>query len=90
MHTCYSLYTNEVLNLGLANLNHLTRLLLSLTLQSVSLAEQMGKRASMHEMEGYKYPQAKELAITLQLSKVGVTRQQGGAPPPPIQCHTND
>jgi hypothetical protein len=45
---------NEVLNLGLENLNHPTRLLLSLALQSISSAEQIGKRASMHEMEGYK------------------------------------
>ena len=52
--TLATLCTNEVLNLGLANLNNPTRLLLSLAHQMVSSAEQMGKRASMHEMEGYK------------------------------------
>jgi len=33
MHTCYSLCTNEVCNLGLSNLNNLTRLLHSLVLK---------------------------------------------------------
>ena len=87
MHTCYSLCTNKILNLGLANFNQPISLLLSLALQSVSSAEQMGKRASMHEMEGYKYLQTKELAVTLQLSKVGVIGQQSGTLPPPIRCH---
>jgi hypothetical protein len=49
MHTCYSLCTNNVLNLGFSNLNHPTRFLLSLALQSVSSAEQMGKRVELDE-----------------------------------------
>ena len=46
---CYSLCTNEVLNLGLSNLNHPTRLLLSLTLQRCFSAEHMGKSAKLDE-----------------------------------------
>jgi hypothetical protein len=49
MHTCYSLCTNDVLNLGFSNLNHPTRLLLSLALQSVSSTEQLGKRVELDE-----------------------------------------
>ena len=38
-----------LLNLGLSNLNHPIRLLLSLAVQSVSSAEQIGKRAELDE-----------------------------------------
>ena len=41
--------TSEVLNLELANLNHPTRLLLSLALQSVFSAKKMGKRTKLDE-----------------------------------------
>ena len=56
MYTCYSLFTNEVLNLGFSNLNHLTRLLLSLAVQRYFSAEQMGKRPPMDEWTKYLYP----------------------------------
>jgi hypothetical protein len=49
MHTCYSLYTNEVLNLGFSNHNLLTRLLHSLAHERCFSAEQMSKRAQMDE-----------------------------------------
>ena len=49
MHTCYSLDTNEVLNLGLTNLNHPTRHLLYLELQMVASTDQMGKRSLLDE-----------------------------------------
>jgi hypothetical protein len=44
MHTCYSLCTNEVLNLGFSNHNHLTRLLHSIAHKRCFSAEQMSKR----------------------------------------------
>ena len=75
MHTCYSLCTNEVLNLGLANLNNPTRLLLSLANQMVSLAEQMGKRGEVDVLEVYSQPQGNKLAIGPPLSIIGGTRQ---------------
>jgi hypothetical protein len=55
--------TNEVLSLGFSNLNNLTRLLLSLALQCVSLAEQMGKRSSMDKLGMYLYSPHKKLAV---------------------------
>ena len=63
MHTCYSLCTNEVFNLGLPNLNHPTRNLLSLELQMDALAEQISKRAKLGELEKYKYPPLNPLAV---------------------------
>ena len=69
MHTCYSLCTNEVLNLGLSNLNHPTRLLLSLALQRCFLAEQIGKRPQMDEWDMYLYPPIQNITVEVQLSK---------------------
>ena len=59
MHSCYSPCTNEDLNLGFSNLNHLTRLLLSLALSRCFSAEQMGKRPPMDEWSKYLYPSFK-------------------------------
>ena len=53
---CYSSCTNEDLNLGFSNLNHLTRLLLSLALSRCFSAEQMGKRPPLDEWSKYLYP----------------------------------
>ena len=50
---------NEVLNLGFSNLNHLTRLLLSIALQRCFSAKQMGKRPPMDEWSKYFYPSFK-------------------------------
>ena len=69
MHTCYSLCTNEVLNLGLLNLNHPTRLLLSLALQRYFTAEQLGKRPPMNEWDKYLYPLIQNITVGGQLSK---------------------
>ena len=68
MHTYYSLCTNEVLNLGLENLNHPTRLLLSLAHQMVSSAEQMGKRAKLDEQEMYLRTPIQTITVRVQLS----------------------
>ena len=72
MHTCYSLCTDKVLNLRLANLNHPTRLLLSLAHQMVSSAEQMGKRAKLDEWEMYLYSPLQNIPVGVQLSILGV------------------
>ena len=77
MHTCYSLCTNEVLNLGLANLNHPTRLLLSLALQKCFSAEQMGKRAKLNEWNKYFYSPLQNIPVGVQLSIFGVTGCSG-------------
>ena len=69
MHTCYSLCTDKVLNLRLANLNHPTRLLLSLAHRMISSAEQMGKRDKLDEQEKYLYPPIQNMTVTVQLSK---------------------
>jgi hypothetical protein len=50
------LCTNEGLNPGFSNLNHLTRLLHSLALLRCFFAGQIGKREGMDELEKYKYP----------------------------------
>ena len=72
--TSYSLCTNEVLNLGLSNLNHPTRLLLSLALQSVSSVEQMGKRAELDELEMYLYTPNQNITVRVQLSTLSSDR----------------
>ena len=69
MHTCYSLCTSEVLNLGLSTLNHHTRLLLSLELQRHFTAEQLGKRPPMNEWDKYLYPLIQNITVGGQLSK---------------------
>jgi hypothetical protein len=69
MHTCYSLCTNELLNLGLSNLNHPTRLLHSLALQRCFLAEKMSKRPPTDEWEKYFYPLIQNITVGGQLSK---------------------
>ena len=74
MHTCYSLCTNEVLNLGLANLNRSTRLLLFLAHQMVSSAKQMGKRAKLDEWEKYLYSLLQNIPVEVQLNIFRVTR----------------
>jgi hypothetical protein len=70
MHTCYSLCTNEVLNLRLLNLNHPTRLLHSLALQRCFSAEQMSKRPPMDEWDKYLYPLIQNTTVGGQLSKL--------------------
>jgi hypothetical protein len=59
------LCTNEGLNLGFSNLNHLTRLLHSLPLSRCFSAGQIGKREGMDKLEKYKYPHTphKPLAV---------------------------
>ena len=69
MHTCYSLCTNEVINLGLSNLNHSTRLLHFLALQRCFSAEQMGKGPLMNEWDKYLYPLIQNIMVGGQLSK---------------------
>ena len=69
MHTCYSLCTSEVLNLGLSTLNHHTRLLLSHALQRHFTAEQLGKRPPMNEWDKYLYPLIQNIMVGGQLSK---------------------
>ena len=76
MHTCYSLCTNKVLNLGLSNLNHPTRLLLSLALQRCFLAKQMGKRPQMDEWDMYLYPPIQNITVEVQLNKYRADRMQ--------------
>ena len=77
MHTCYSLCTNEVLNLGFSNLNHPTRLLHFLALQKCFLAEQMGKRAKLDKWEKYLYSPLQNIPVGVQLSIFGVTGRLG-------------
>jgi hypothetical protein len=69
MHTCYFVYTNEVLNLGLSNLNHPTRLLHSLLLQMCFSAEQIRKKPPMDEWDKYLYPLIQNITVGCQLSK---------------------
>ena len=61
--------TNEVLNFGLSNLNHPTRLLNSLELQRCFSAEQMGKGPLMNEWDKYLYPLIQNIMVGGQLSK---------------------
>ena len=77
MHTCYSLCTNEVLNLGLLNLNHPTRLLLSLVLQRCFSAEKMGKRPQMNKWDMYLYPPFKTLWFRSNSASIGMTGRSG-------------
>jgi hypothetical protein len=63
MHTCYSLCTNGVLNLGLANLNQPTEHFLSLKLHYVSSAEQMSKRDEFVKLGKYKYSPTTQLDV---------------------------
>jgi hypothetical protein len=69
MHTCYSLYTNKVLNLVFSNLNHATRFLHSLALQRCFSVEQMSKRPPMDEWNKYLYALIQNITVGGQLSK---------------------
>ena len=73
MHTCYSLCTSEVLNIGLSTLNHHIRLLLSLRLQRRFTAKQLGKRPLMNKWDKYLYPLIQNITVGGKLSKFGVT-----------------
>ena len=73
MHTCYSLSTNEAINEGLANLNHLTRLLIFLALTRVFSSETTGKRPSMDDMEVYLYTPLTNIPVGVNLSRNPLT-----------------
>ena len=77
MHTCYFLCTNEVLNLGLSNLNHPTGLLLSLALQRCFSAEQMGKRAKLDEWGSIYTPHFKTYPLGSNSAHFEVTGRSG-------------
>jgi hypothetical protein len=74
MHTCYSLCTNEVFNLGFSNHNLLTRLLHSLALKRCFSAEQISKRAQMDEWEKYLYTPHTNPTFMCQLSIFRIDR----------------
>ena len=61
--------TNEVINLELSNLNHPTRLLLSLALQRCFSTEQIGKRPQMDKWDMYLYPPIQNITVEVQLSE---------------------